>query len=164
MDCEFFESEFYCNRLRCQREKQDDDLRWLTGSWMSNLDQNEQVGGATERTYLVVQSIPQTILSEDQVSNLANEHESLVTNIVDVPNDEIVEAEKEETGENHCQNYVLPPRTTRGVPPKRYDLDFESRRSRYPIEQPSEGNMSQSAMSFNAALHRTNLPNSVEEP
>ena len=27
MDCEFFESEFYYNHLRCQEEKKDDDLR-----------------------------------------------------------------------------------------------------------------------------------------
>ena len=130
---------------------------------MSNLDQNEQVSGATKLTYPVVKSIPQTILSEHQVSNLVNEHESLDTNIVDVPTDETVETEKEETCEIHCQDYVLQPRTTRGVPPKRYDPDYKSRSSRYPIEQPSEGNMSQSALAFNTALHRTKLPDSVEE-
>ena len=97
------------------------------------------------------------------MSNLANEHESLDNNIVDVPTDEIVEAEKEKTGEIQCQNYVLPPRTTHGVPPKRYDPDYESSRSRYLIDQPSERNLSQSVMAFNAILHRTNLPNSVEE-
>ena len=32
--------------------------------------------------------------------------------------------------------YELPPRSTRGVPPKRYDLDFESQRSKYLVNKP----------------------------
>ena len=57
----------------------------------------------------------------------------------------------------------VPPRTTQGTPPKRYDSDYEARRSRYPIEQPGEGNMSQSALAFNATLYSTKVPNTVEE-
>ena len=58
---------------------------------------------------------------------------------------------------------MLPPRTTRGIPPKRYDPDYEARRSRYPIESPGKGNMSQSALAFNTALYATKVPTTVEE-
>ena len=98
------------------------------------------------------------------MSNLVNEHESLDTNIVNVPTDGLVEAEEEETGENHCQNYVLPPRTTRGVPSKRYDSHFESRRSRYPIEQTGKGNLSLSAMAFMRPYIEPSSPTVLKKP
>ena len=31
--------------------------------------------------------------------------------------------------------YVLSPRSTRGIPPKRYDPDYESKRSRYSVDR-----------------------------
>lgn len=81
--------------------------------------------------------------------------------MVDVPIIETVEIDGEEAGE--VQGYVLPPRTTRGVPPKMYDPNYEAKRSRYPIETPREGNMSQSALEFNATIYGTKLPNNIEE-
>lgn len=94
MDCEFLETNFYYNHLWCQGKKRDDGLRWLASPWVLELDQKGQVGGATKLTFPVVQSIPQLILSDHQVSTLDVEHESLDNNIVDNPMTETVEAEK----------------------------------------------------------------------
>ena len=120
------------------REKQDDDLRWLTSPWLSNLDPTEKVGNTTESSHQVVQSTPLPVLS-DHLSHL----EGIVDDniIVDTLTEEVV-AEDIDTGDHECQggdkaSYVLPPRT-----PLRYDPDYDARRSRYPIEQPDGGNMS----------------------
>ena len=64
--------------------------------------------------------MPQTILSDHQVSHLVDKHITLDTNPVDIPIDEAVVVENEETCDLDCQgderiSYVLPPRTTRGV-------------------------------------------------
>lgn len=113
---------------------------------MSHLDPKEQVGRVTEPSHQDMQPIPQTILSEHHVSSLVEEAEPLDTNPVDVNVDvdapiiETVEIVRKETGE--VQGYALPPRSTRGVPPKRYGPGYEARRSRYPIEAPREGNIS----------------------
>ena len=61
------------------------------------------------------------------------------------------------------RTYVLPPRTTRGIPSKRYDPDNVAKRSRCPIDCLSEGRMSQIAMAFNTTLFSTKLSSTVEE-
>ena len=58
---------------------------------------------------------------------------------------------------------MLPPRSTRGVPPRRYDPEYEAKRSRYPIEKSGTGNLSQSALAFKATLDTTKSPTTVEE-
>ena len=64
----------------------------------------------------------------------------------------------------HDASYMLPPRSTRGVPPRRYNPEYEAQRSRYPIEKSSgSGNLSQSALAFKATLDTTKSPVTVEE-
>ena len=94
MDCEFIEKEFYCHHLRCKGEKQDDDLRWLTSPWFSNLDLTEQVGNATEPPHQAVQSTPLLVLSELQVSNLEGELEAVDTSVVDSLTEDVFAEEK----------------------------------------------------------------------
>ena len=57
----------------------------------------------------------------------------------------------------------MPPRSTRGIPPKRYDPEFETQISRYPVSKESNENPSHSAMAFNTALYSNNVPKNVEE-
>ena len=147
-----------------------DDLRWLVGSVpMFESDPKEQVGTATESSPQVVQphsSSPLPVLSDHQVSSLDNS-----TDVVDdVPMIEIADTghsietvSQDDTPVSGETPYVLPPRTTRGVPPRRYDPDYEAKRSRYSVENPGKGNLSQSALAFNTALHGTKLPATVEE-
>uniref|UniRef100_A0A803N8N3 Reverse transcriptase Ty1/copia-type domain-containing protein n=1 Tax=Chenopodium quinoa TaxID=63459 RepID=A0A803N8N3_CHEQI len=72
-------------------------------------DPTEQVDKATETTDNTLQSSQPNTLPEDPTITLS---EDLTRN--------------EET-----EKYVLPPRSTRGVPPKRYDPDSKAQRSRY---------------------------------
>ena len=58
--------------------------------------------------------------------------------------------------------YELPPRSKRGVPPRRYDPEFESQRSRYPINRETN-NFAQTAVAFQASLYSSSLPKSTEE-
>ena len=138
MDCEFIENEFNYHQLRCQREKHDDDLRWLVSSWLSNLDPTDQVGNATESPQQDVLStpLPLPILSDHHVSctNHDNDVLKVLDNdnvIVDALTEEVV-TDTVETGNHDGQNvdsesYVLPPRSTRVVPPRRYDLEYEAK-------------------------------------
>lgn len=59
--------------------------------------------------------------------------------------------------------YDLPPRSTRGVPAKRYDPEFEAQRSRYPITRESSEGLSQTAMAINTSLYSNDVPKNVEE-
>ena len=49
---------------------------------------------------------------------------------------------------NVSTNYQSPPRSTRNIPPKRYDSEFESLKSRYPVHKTIEGKLSQGAMTY----------------
>ena len=64
--------------------------------------------------------------------------------------------------EGPCR-YELPPRSTRGIPLRRYDPDFESQRSRYPINRDDMGNLAQTAVAFKASLYSSSLPHNTEE-
>ena len=58
--------------------------------------------------------------------------------------------------------YELPPRSKRGVPPRRYDPEFESLRSRYPINR-EMSNLAQTAIAFQASLYSSSLPRKTKE-
>uniref|UniRef100_A0A803MT07 Uncharacterized protein n=1 Tax=Chenopodium quinoa TaxID=63459 RepID=A0A803MT07_CHEQI len=59
--------------------------------------------------------------------------------------------------------YKLPPRSTRGVPPKRYDPEFKARRSKYPVQQVSDENVSETTIAFMASLYSTTIPKNADE-
>ena len=61
------------------------------------------------------------------------------------------------------KRYKLPPRSTQGIPPRRYDLEFESQRYRYPIYQENQDHLSQTALAFNASLYSCNLPKNTDD-
>uniref|UniRef100_A0A803LEC5 Uncharacterized protein n=1 Tax=Chenopodium quinoa TaxID=63459 RepID=A0A803LEC5_CHEQI len=59
--------------------------------------------------------------------------------------------------------YQLPPRSTRGIPPRRYDPKYESQQSRYPVEKISNENLSSMAIAFSASLYSSDIPKTVED-
>lgn len=59
--------------------------------------------------------------------------------------------------------YVLPPRINRGVPPKRYSPEKESRHSRYPMANIASGNLSEEGKSFRSAILSEETPTSIKE-
>ncbi|XP_057529771.1 uncharacterized protein LOC130808310 [Amaranthus tricolor] len=156
MDYEFIETEYYYPHLRRQGEKyhDDDDLSWLISLWLPNLDPKDQVDNATESPHQDVLStpLPLPILSDHQVShtvldNVVSASTNSNTNSDNVLVDTLTEEVATDTVETrgHDASYMLPPRSTRGVPPIQ------------------EGNLSQSALAFKVTLDTTKSPTTVEE-
>lgn len=167
LDCEFFEQSYYYTQLSPQGESLSDDLSWLTYPEVMNPDPITQVGNTTDVA-------PETSVSPRLTTPVpSDEHPSddLSTAEVDSENpgtDTITETNT--TTETNTipscsvpNRYQLPPRSTRGVPPRRYDPEYEAQRSKYPIERISNENLSSTAMAFTASLYSTDIPKTVEE-
>lgn len=54
--------------------------------------------------------------------------------------------------------YDLPPRSTRVVPLKRYDQEYEAQRSRYPINRGNGESLSLANFALNTSLYYIDLP------
>uniref|UniRef100_A0A803KTW4 GAG-pre-integrase domain-containing protein n=1 Tax=Chenopodium quinoa TaxID=63459 RepID=A0A803KTW4_CHEQI len=165
--------------LGSQGEGSVEDLSWLTYPELVDPDPKEQVGKATEITDNILQSSLQGALPDD--SNTLTENPIRDENEVCTPDScepanipfegksgmssesTRDEENQEQQIEENSEKYVLPPRSTRGVPPKRYDLDFEAQRSKYPVSRPSEGNLSRATKAFNAAIYSESIPTTTEE-
>ena len=61
------------------------------------------------------------------------------------------------------RRYELLPRSTRGIPPWRYDPEFEAQRSRYPINQGNVDNLSQTSIAFNTSLYSSSILENIKE-
>lgn len=134
-------------------------------------DPKEQVGRATKMIHLLLPTTPRILYDKTAETEVSTNHSShLVTN----KNLECLEYTEIETAPKitpdltrdsnlETKKYVLPPRSTRGVPPKRYDPEYESQRSKYPISKTNEGCLSQVSMTFNAALYSEDIPTTAEE-
>ena len=78
-----------------------------------------------------------------------------------------------ETVENVVENaavdgdtrrYIMPPRSNRGIPPKRYSPERISRRSRYSVANLAKANLTETARAFTAALYEEEeIPGTAEE-
>lgn len=136
MDCDFQEDSYYYHLSRQGEKQENDDLSGLTG----NTGQIEQEDTGTEtatETNVQPQPLPQT-------STLSKDHhevqsDSLADSVVERNEfvDEFIQESATDnepiTLEGSPPKYKLPSRSTRGVPPKRYDPEYEAHRSRYPI-------------------------------
>ena len=49
------------------------------------------------------------------------------------------------------------------MPPRRYDPEFESQKSRYPIYQETQDHLCHTAVAFNASLYSGNLPKNTDD-
>lgn len=121
--------------------------------------------------YCIRRASDKTIdLSKELVSPLyycpvpPNEHPSSPENPFNVPSEQI------DTIDNNPidivtvsmpNRYELPLISTRGVPPKRYDLEFEALRSKYPISKKSNKPLSETTMAFNASLYSSDIPRNI---
>ena len=90
--------------------------------------------------------MPSTMSTDEILSD-----DVLLTNDVlnDMPNVEIP------------NRYELPPRSTRGIPPRIYDPEFEAQRSRYPVNRENNKALSQTAVAFNTSVYSSIVPNNV---
>ena len=58
----------------------------------------------------------------------------------------------------------MPPRSTRGIPPKRYTPERPSKRARYPIGSVAKANLTKLARAFEAALYgEEEIPQTAKE-
>lgn len=131
-------------------------------------DHIEQVGSTTENT-----SENKVNHSSDSSSIRSTEHPTISTEEVSLELEQTnhdVSAESDSNSDitnvinsGEHERYQLPPRSTRGVPPKRYDPEFEAQRSKYPIQSICEGNLSQTTIAFTTSLYSNTIPKNVEK-
>ena len=140
----------------------DDDLSWLiyptiiNPDPITNHDPTDQVGNLIAvSTDDMVLPPPKTTPALSKASREQSEQELILDPLIDIANDvPSVELPR---------RYELPPRITRGIPPRRYDPEFEEQRSRYPINQGNVDTLSQTAVAFNTSLYSSSIPRNTEE-
>ena len=161
MDCDFFEQSYSYTQPSPQGETVSDDLSWLIYPAMIEHDPKEQVGETIDVDFEVIVShlqftpVPsnehpteQEVTPEPFTHVPSNEHptEQEVTPepLIDISNDDVPSVDIP-------NRYELPPRSTRGVPPKRYDPEFESQSFWYPINRGNDGNLSLTVVAINTS-------------
>ena len=158
MDCDFFEQSYYYTQPRSQGESVSEDLSWLIHPLADSRDSKEQVGTTTDiATNIVTEPSPQTT----PVPEHPTEQEvtpSSPSPFIDISTNDIVPSSVVVP-----RKYELPLQSTRGMPPKRYDPEFKSQRSRYSICRQDDEQLSQTTVAFNTSLYSSTIPKSTEE-
>uniref|UniRef100_A0A803KYP7 Uncharacterized protein n=1 Tax=Chenopodium quinoa TaxID=63459 RepID=A0A803KYP7_CHEQI len=131
---------------------------WHRRLEMVDPDPTTQVGNTTDATPEAVVSLPLR-----SPPNPPNEHPSKEVPSESSPVSYNMPEINPVSNESEQNRYELPPRSTRGVPPRRYDPEYEDQRSRYLIERISTENLSSTAIAFNASLYSADIPKNVEE-
>lgn len=171
--CNFLETEyFYATHLRRQGEniaEDDDSLRWL--SHPDNVNPRRDISFIENEPIVGTQDpvSPQPLIPEVTNSLRCIDPSntiSITSNTVD-EGDTINEGEEEP--EIHveeqldAQTRILPRRSNRGVPPKRYSPERIARWTPHAMGQVAQGRMTKSAAAYEIALYEEDIPNSVEE-
>ncbi|KAH6817843.1 hypothetical protein C2S51_001446 [Perilla frutescens var. frutescens] len=113
-----------------------------------------------------VEDIPEVHISPDTYTGNNTVHDDDVEKSISETNTEMstVQADQEEhsQGEEQMeheeqapvehQRRILPPRSNRGVPPRKYSPEHKPRTSRYPVANTVRGNLTEMAMTFETAL------------
>ncbi|KAJ0666336.1 putative RNA-directed DNA polymerase [Helianthus annuus] len=137
MNCDFLETEyFYATQHTGQGEKTTDDAL----SWIEWIPSSEEVNHEAQRS-------SQSTSPEGSTTN--NDPPNLVSEV--------------EQSQVEPDKYVLPPRSNRGVPPKRYSPEKEARSSRYPMANVATGDLSPEAKAFATSLCSEEIPTTVEQ-
>ena len=158
MDCDLFKQSYYYTQPDPQGEKDNDDLTWLIHPVIpASLDPKEQVGETTE-------VVPEVIASPLQPTPvLSDEHPEIQEDVISKTSQTCANNHDNVGNDNPITRHELPPRSTRGFPPKRYALEFEAQRSTYPISKEGNDNLSQTSMAFTTSLYSKHVPENVDE-
>ncbi|GJX06710.1 retrovirus-related pol polyprotein from transposon TNT 1-94 [Tanacetum coccineum] len=184
MNCDFLETQYYYSPQHSgQGEEQGDPLSWLSytsAAIIGNKIQNHSTTSAEAPNISATPEhpVPDMIseVSSSQPNNLDNSQpDNLDENNADDirdptldennaddirdPTSEIVQEHEEEVP----RKYVLPPRSNRGVPPKRYSPEKTTRGAKYPMANIAEGNLSNNAKAFAVSLCLEEIPSSIEQ-
>ena len=134
---------------------------------MNDIVPKEQVSMTTE---VVPEDIVFPLLTTQVLENPILQKEVILEPQEEVrPQKEVIPKPQETSDLDHVASvdvpnrYELHLRITTGIPPRRYDLEFEAQRSRYQVSNESNKNLSHSAMAFNTALYSNDVPKNVEE-
>ena len=152
MDCDFFEHSYFFTQPRSQGESTSEDLSWLIYLLTNGRDPKEQIDDTTVTVTETTVPLP---TQSTAVPEYPAEQE-VIPNSPDTDTNDVI------SSDDVPRRYELPPRSTRGIPPRRYDPEFESQRSRYPIQE-NQGNLSQVAVAFNTSLYSCSLPKSTDD-
>nr|GEY97141.1 putative ribonuclease H-like domain-containing protein [Tanacetum cinerariifolium] len=162
MNCDFLEIEYFYNTQHTGQggKEYNDALSWL--KWMSSSEETSHTS-LPQSTNLVNSTInddPSIIMSKNNESpeSSNNETEQHPSN-----NETKHHSSQVDQIEEEPVRYELPQRTNRGVPPKRYTLEKEARRSRYSMANIAKGNLSPEAQIFNTSLYFEEILTFVEQ-
>ncbi|XP_076894743.1 uncharacterized protein LOC143547130 [Bidens hawaiensis] len=176
MNCDFLKTEYFYNTQHTgQGENEyDDTLSWI--KWMPSLEGINHEAQTTSQS-----TSPEDSTTNNDPPNLASKvsnsqtqehvdspiisdsstncetHEHVET--PDLPN----HVAEEESSQVEQARYVLPLRSNRGVPPKRYSPEKEAQSSRYPMANVAAGNLSSEAKAFVTSICSEEIPTTVEQ-
>nr|GFA60010.1 putative ribonuclease H-like domain-containing protein [Tanacetum cinerariifolium] len=161
--------------LQPKGEEQGDPLSWLSYTSAATIGNEIQNHSTTSTEAPNISATPEhpvpdmiSEVSSSQTNNLDNpQPDNLDENNVDDIQDstsEILQEHEEEVP----RKYVLPPRSNRGVPPKRYSPEKTTRGkttrvAKYPMANIAEGNLSNNAKAFAVRLCSEEIPSSFEQ-
>ncbi|KAF5781204.1 putative RNA-directed DNA polymerase [Helianthus annuus] len=186
MNCDFLETKYYYTSQHSgqgERECQD------TLSWLKYVPYEEAVSHSTNDEAPFSTENPNISAAPEVAPNLvpevSNTHPCSVhdsTEIRENTTNETVEQmssstqgdtspmeQNEHEQEDHSPQedtqggYVLPPRSNRGVPPKRYSPEKKSQGCRYPVANIAKGNLSEEAKAFSSSLYSEEIPTNTEQ-
>ncbi|KAM0050764.1 putative RNA-directed DNA polymerase [Helianthus debilis subsp. tardiflorus] len=184
MNCDFLETEYYYAYQHSSQGEREclDTLSWVRYVEYeegrnhktpdeSNLctqpeDPNVSVTQTAPNLSLEVSNTQPFSISNTVDTNTSGQDENRQEQENNAPrehNEHIQEQENHLTQEETSERYVLPPRANRGVPPKRYSPEKESRGSRYPMVNIAKGNLSEEAKAFSASIYSNEIPANVEQ-
>ncbi|XP_071728976.1 uncharacterized protein [Rutidosis leptorrhynchoides] len=163
MNCNFIETEYFYNtHLTSEGKKEDNDtLSWI--SWIPKSD-NVQISNPNPESPNPSPELPNpdpVPNSNPELPNPSPESPTIDQNETSSNNEQ--GGQNTSTSAENTERYVLPQRTNRGIPPKRYSPERKAQRSRYPMANIAQGNLSSEAKKFNYALYSENIPANVDQ-
>ncbi|KAK1422393.1 hypothetical protein QVD17_25482 [Tagetes erecta] len=182
MNCNFLETEYFYNSQHSGlgENEYEDALSWLKSFPHTATESEESLNSATQESPDLMSEVSRSHSIETNLDNNLetnpNNSEHVATNL---ENPEIIieqveqvdpDAVRQETPEENDTTqevtsikYVLPPRTNRGIPPKRYSPEKEAQKSKYPMANIATGNLSKEAKAFVSSLYSEQIPTTLEE-
>ncbi|GJU45337.1 putative ribonuclease H-like domain-containing protein [Tanacetum coccineum] len=169
MNCEFLETEYYYASQHSGQGETEciDILSWLRyvtyEKGRNHSTQNESPFSTQpeDPNISVAQEAPNLIHAEQEITS--GQGESIQEQEITSRQGESIQQEIFATQEDISERYILLPRANRGVRPKRYSPEKESRGSRYPMDNIAKGNLSKEANPFALSLYFDEILANMEQ-
>lgn len=182
MNYEFLETKFFYNSQHSgQGEKPYDDTHHSAPAEslepqqstepgvMDQINPNLEFEVSNSYTHELSDEIHMTELSDeiymtelsDEIHMTDNNDETVTPQVTEQV--EHVQDQVETPQEEIIPRYTLPPRTTRGIPPKRYSPGKQSATSRFSIANIAKGNITKEAKAFAFSVYTNQIPPTVEQ-